>query len=131
MKKARNKSRKKKPVQKEGFLFVGPVAVILLLVAAVSLSYLHLHNQCDMMGKDILEMEGELQRVKGRALVEQNRWDSLITLEGVQRAVQRHHLNMTWPETGRIVEVKPRNRAATQLAMNPAGATWTGKLMHD
>ena len=125
MKKVRNKSRKKKPVKQEGFLFVGPAATILLVVAAVSLSYLHLHNQCDVLGKDIRTLESELERVKGRALVEQSRWSSMISLDGVIRAVEKHGLDMAWPESRRVVEVD-KVRKPAEYAMTPRRGTWNG-----
>jgi hypothetical protein len=130
MKKVRNKNRKKKTSNQEGFLFVGPAAVFLLLVAAVSLFYLHLHNQCDLLGKDIRSLEVELEQVRGRALAEQSRWSGMITLGGVIRAVESHGLDMSWPQSSRIVEVKDR-RGAAQLAMNPSGRSWNEGMVHD
>jgi hypothetical protein len=131
MKKVRNKSRKKKVAKQEGFLFVGPAAVFLLLAAAVSLSYLHLHNQCDLLGKDIRSLETELEQVRGRALAEQSRWSGMITLDGVIRAVEGHGLDMAWPQASRIVTVKDR-QTANQLAMNPSGRSWSeGMMVHD
>lgn len=130
MKKVRNKNRKKTTSNQEGFLFVGPAAVFLLLVAAVSLCYLHLHNQCDLLGRDIRSLEVELEQVRGRALAEQSRWSGMITLGGVIRAVESHGLDMSWPQSSRIVEVKDR-RAAAQLAMNPSGRSWNEGMVHD
>jgi len=131
MKKARNKSRKKKPVSnQEGFLFVGPAACILLLVAGVSLTYLHLHNQCDLLGRDIHELETELERVKGRSLYEQSKWSSMITLDGVVRAVERHSLDMSWPQPNRVVKVSNHLRPA-QLAMVAGHPAWGDKVVHD
>ncbi len=130
MKKVRNKSRKKKTSHGDGFLFVGPAAVFLLLAGAVSLTYLHLHNQCDVLGKDIRKLEAELEQVQGRALAEQSRWSSMITLDGVVRAVERHGLDMSWPQPDRIVQVRDR-KPARQLAMNPVGVAWNERTVHD
>lgn len=140
MKKTRNKVRKdvrktsrtkRKPAaSQEGFLFVGPVAVVLLLVASISLTYLYLHHQCDVMGRELRVMEMDLQKMRDQALVEQSRWQARLSLESITDAVARHGLNMRWPDESRIVRVRgSRGADLARTRSNPA--SWSHAYVHD
>lgn len=131
MKKVRNRSRKKTPQpQQDGFLFVGPAALILLIVAGVCLGYLTLYHRCDIMGSEIQAMEGKLQRLKDESNYQQGEWSRLNTLSQVKAAVTRHGLNMTKPDSTRTVRIQ--NRRVRHLAqVNPTSAVWAQGYVHD
>lgn len=130
MKKVRNKNRRKTSSSQGGFLFVGPIAVILLLVAVGCLSYLYLHHRCDLMGSRIVDLEERLESIKDEVAMEQSAWARVNTLQSVQAAVARHGLNMRRPEESRIIRMG--QRSTHELAhLAPERSPWGDEVVHD
>jgi len=102
--KSKNKNRKKKPAS-PGFIFPTPLASILVLVALLCLSYLWLCGRTEALGMQIKRLENEKAKVERRIANEEYKWSIMISPQHLQAALDKHNLDMQWPEDHQVVMV--------------------------
>jgi len=101
--------RKKKIVRKKTNQVQVPFPVllanVLVLVAVLGLSYMWLCARCDALGKEIKKKEAELAAANKRLTIEQDRWSIITAPANLERAIRKHHLEMSMPSENQIVRV--------------------------
>ncbi|MDF7801324.1 hypothetical protein P4C99_17735 [Pontiellaceae bacterium B1224] len=114
---AKRKTTKKK-MKKNQVQVPFPVllANVLVLVAVLGLSYMWLCSRCDALGKEIRSKEAELVAAQKRLVEEQDRWSTLTSPANLERAINKHKLLMSMPESARVVVVG-RSNGRNQTAM--------------
>lgn len=100
--KRKRKNRKK---QAQGFVFPVPLALFLVVVTITSMAYLWMHARTEAAGRRIQKLEQTRQQTRQRMLDEELKWSRLRTLPNVEKAVERHNLNMTWASGSRVVRL--------------------------
>lgn len=100
--KRRRKNRKK---QAQGFVFPVPLALFLVVATITSMAYLWMHARTEAAGRRIQKLEQTRQQTRQRMLDEELKWSRLRTLPNVEKAVERHNLNMTWASGSRVVRL--------------------------
>lgn len=107
-KKAKRKTtRKRKQTRKQQVQVPFPVVLanVLVMVAVLGLSYMWLCSRCNALGKQIKGKERELREANKRLANEQDRWTSITSFQNLERAIRKHHLNMTMPDDARVVKI--------------------------
>lgn len=99
----RRRNRKK---QSAGFIFPLPLASVLGLAAAISLTYLWLCGRCEAMGQQIKALEEQRAEVQKRITNEEYKWAQLKTPENIARLLQQFNIEMVWPDKDRVVRIK-------------------------
>lgn len=100
----RRNRRKTRPGVRLPPSFIGGV----VLVSAVALAYLALHNCCEATGARIGQLEREREALKNEILNEQYTWSMLTSAKSINRLLQQRGLAMTWPEERQIVRLRLR-----------------------
>ena len=84
-----------------------PFSVLVVLIAALALTYLWLNIQCEQLGKDIADLRVERVDAERRCATEELKWSRMTTLAGIENILKRHHIVMVWPDDADIVRVRP------------------------
>ena len=100
---SKNKNRKKK--DSPGFIFPTPLATILVLVGMICLSYLWLCGRTEALGMQIKRMENQKAMVERKIANEEYKWSIMISPQRLKAALDKHHLDMHWPEDHQIVHI--------------------------
>jgi hypothetical protein len=85
--------------------FPRALALCLVFVAVVGLSYVWLCAHCNTLGSEIRLLESEQRVVRLRAISEQDRWSNLLSPANLERTLKRHNLKMSLPDERQIVRV--------------------------
>lgn len=104
-KKRKTKNRKRTD---HVYLVPPPLATVLILAAVLSLSYLWLCGRCEDLGKRIKSLERECAKVRKVRVNEEFKWYNMTSLPSMEKALQRHGLQMNFPPQGRVVQL-PRS----------------------
>lgn len=99
----RRKTNKKKANQ--GSISPGPLALILLMIGLLALSYLRIHGHCEALGKRIRALEDEIVKIKKQRFNEECKWSNMKSPENMEATLRQHGLEMTWPDTDRVVHL--------------------------
>ena len=111
--KKKKKQRRKNVKAEVRIPFPNMLAVILVCVTALGLSYVWLCSRCERMGSEIKDLEKTLQTVRQQKNNEQNRWSNLLAPANFQRTLKYHGLAMSLPDERQVVRVR-RVRTGTQ-----------------
>ncbi len=98
------KTKNCKKKQKED-VFPAPLAAALALVTVLALSYLWLCGQCEAAEQRIKKLERSLSAVHKLRLNEDYKWHNLRSQENIERALDLHGLQMSWPEKQRAIQI--------------------------
>jgi len=104
MSKRKRKSRRQHS-RRGGFVFPTPLAVILLTLAGLALSYLWLCGRCEAAGRRIKQYEATRTELRKRRMNEEFKWANMKSPRNIEAALRRHHLVMDWPSRSRLREL--------------------------
>lgn len=102
MKRLRTKNR---PKARARAVFPAPLALVLGLVAVLSVTYLWLCGRCDQLGQEIKRKERALVELRRHVVNEEYKWSNLTSPQNMQRLLQAHQLVMTWPSERDVVRL--------------------------
>jgi cell division protein FtsL len=102
-KKSRNR---KKSGRRMSIPYPGPLLSILIFAAAVSLGYLWICGRCEVLGRDIGELERERRDLSQQLNLEKARWARNETMDGILRGLARWDIQMSLPDPARVVMVR-------------------------
>ncbi len=107
----RNRKRRKMA----GFIFPAPFAGLMIMISVLALGYVWLGCRCESLGREIKDLEKEKDILTKKYLNEEYQWARLKSPRQIEKALQAHHIIMTWPRSDQIIRVSgngSRNRAA-------------------
>lgn len=99
----RRKTNRRK--QAQGFVFPMPLALFLVLITVISMTYLWMQARCEAAGVRIQQLEREFEQTSRVLQQEQRKWTQMKTLPNVRTAVARHGLNMDLAADGQIIQL--------------------------
>lgn len=102
MRRLRTKNRPKANARR---IFPAPLALVLGLVAALSVTYLWLCGRCEQLGQEIKRKERALVELRRHVVNEEYKWSNLTSPQNMQRLLQAHQLVMTWPSERDVVRL--------------------------
>ena len=82
-----------------------PFVLVIVMGAALSLVYLWLGSRCDLLGKELKELEAINRDVTRKCMYEESRWAYMISPVEIAKALNRHNLPIAWPSRAQIVHV--------------------------
>jgi hypothetical protein len=86
--------------------FPNMLAVFLVCVTVLGLSYVWFSASCNTLGNEITRLESAYRAACRSADIEQERWANMLAPANFERALQRHSLAMTLPGERQIVRVR-------------------------
>ncbi len=101
-KKLRKKSRK----AEVRIPFPNMLAVFLVCVTVLGLSYVWFSARCNSLGTEITKLESTYRAACRAADIEQERWANMLAPANFERALKHHKLAMTLPGERQIVRVR-------------------------
>jgi hypothetical protein len=127
---SRNRYRRK---QVRSGAVPGILTLVLFTAAALALSYLWVRNQCDLLGKQIKDLELSRITLERRVAVEQSNWSNMKSPEGLERLLQSHRLAMAFPPERDVVRLHAQTWAqeAGDPFRVPQYAEGRQEIMHD
>ncbi len=78
-----------------------------VLVAALSVVYLSLHNNCERMGQQINDLERQRQQLEKQVKTEEDNWAIACSTRNMVRLLAVHGIAMSWPEERNIIRLRP------------------------
>ena len=111
-----------------------PLVAALVMTVLLGLSYLWIHERCESLARDIKKTEERIAEAHRRVVNEEYKWSNLCTLRRVRESLAAFHIEMTWPEEGRVVHL---TRALDFAGMTPlpepqfAQSLLGGRRAHD
>ena len=127
MAKRRKKNKKR---QSEGVMFPAPLAIILVLAAVLSLSYLWLCGRTEGLGRNIKGLEKEYAELRRRVINEEYKWSNMKSPKNIERLLTQHNVAMVWPSEQNIVRIRVSSGRTTSIAENQYAAR-SGNTMND
>ena len=94
----------------------GALTLTLIAAAVLCLSYLWLRNQCELLGRQIKDLEQTKLTLERRVANEESHWSSMKSAEGVERLLQSHNLAMALPAEKDVVRLRPQAWTAEERA---------------
>jgi hypothetical protein len=85
-----------------------PAGMVAALFAAVSLgmlAYLQLQGTCEETGARIKQLERSREALKKKVDNEEVKWSSASAVPNMQRLMELHGIEMSWPAESQIVRV--------------------------
>jgi hypothetical protein len=108
------RNRKKKV---NGFIFPVPFAAMVVLVSALALTYVWLGCQCESVGEEIKTLETRGRELHKEYLNASYRWTRAKSPGNLERALDRCHIPMDWPQAGQVVRLGDPRSLATGGAL--------------
>ena len=105
---ARTTRRKNRKKQADGVAIHAPTIAVVTVLATVFISYLYLCGQCDELGMRIKKLEQDKEQLHRRVQVEESKWSRMKSPGQIPKYLQRHGLDMTWPDESRILRIPIR-----------------------
>lgn len=87
-------------------VFPGWLAVVLVTVGGLALSYLWLDGRCDALGRRIKSLEQQKIALQRQVATEEYKWSNLTTFENMAKLLKQHGLQMEWPKEKSVVRVR-------------------------
>ncbi len=128
---ARHRRNRKK--ESRGFIFPMPLAVVLGILAAVSLTYLWFCGRCEALAGRIKSLEQQRTEAHKRVLNEEYKLANMKTPQNIEQLLQQFDLRMARPEAGRVVLLRqPAAREPERLlAARGTYPGHAGNVVHD
>jgi len=102
-------------------VFPSLLAGLLIPAMVLALCYLWAGTRCEVLGREIQQLEARRMELGKRLAVEQNRWANLLSPVGFEQLLRRHGLQMSRPGEDRVVRITTAY-GQTQLArVEPLG----------
>ena len=95
------KNRKNKRLDTSSFPV--PFAGVVVLVSVLGLSYVWLVGQCDALGKELKDLEGEQAALHKKYLNEEFRWMRMKAPRNMERILAARGIAMDWPRGDQVV----------------------------
>ena len=115
----KKKMRRKSHKAEVQIPFPRALAMFLVLVTVLGLSYVWICAHCNTLGSEIKQLEAEHRTLRQRAISEQDRWANLTAPANLERTLKQHNLAMTLPDERQIVRVRRgRVQSVITLAYN-------------
>ncbi len=108
--------RNRKRRRMNSFVFPAPFAGLMILVSVLALGYVWLGCRCDSLGREIKNLEKEKDLLTRKYLTEEYQWTRLKSPRQIERALQIHHITMTWPRNDQIIRVNGVNGSRNRVA---------------
>ena len=83
-----------------------PLAGFVVLAASVALVYVWMVCRCQTLGNDLKQLEVQRDDLRKRYQEEVSNWTRLKSPENLERALEHHQLNMTWPSSRQVVRLR-------------------------
>ncbi len=97
--------RRNRKKRTDGFIFPAPLAVAIAALSAFGVSFGCLRARTDALGREIKQLEARRNTAREMALKEENRWAQARSPAGIEEALNRHGLTMTWPAAEQVVRL--------------------------
>ena len=97
------KNRKKQRV--DGFLIPVPFAGAVVAASALALTYVWLGCQCETLGQEIKQIEEQKTELARQRLNAEYRWARTKSPRSLEIALERHGIQMDWPQAGQVVRL--------------------------
>lgn len=107
--KSRSRSRRNRKLQSERLPFSGQVAGIVALVSALSLVYLWHCSRNESLGLKLKDGERDIASLKAQVALEEDRWLDMTGIGNMRKSLEKHGLDMDWPDPSRVVHVRDLN----------------------
>jgi len=82
-----------------------PLIALVVLAPTLSIGYLWLGARCEAIGKELKVIDADLNELHRKCLYEESRWMKTKSPAEIDKALRRHHLEMSWPSERQIVRV--------------------------
>ncbi len=83
----------------------GPLLSILVSVAFIALAYLWMYERNETLGREIIALEQEKQRIIQMHKNESYKWQSMRCYQSIQKALDHFGLVMDWPKEEQIIRI--------------------------
>ena len=113
MKKRKRRKSHKAEVQ---IPFPRALALCLVFITTLGLSYVWLCAHCNTLGSEIKQLEFQYRILSQRAISEQDRWSNLLSPANFERTLKRHNLVMSLPDSRQVVSVR-RNQSGVVITL--------------
>jgi hypothetical protein len=110
--------RNRKKRRMNGFMVPAPFAIVVVLVATISLGYVWLGCRCDSVGKELKALETQKAELEKRILNEEYKWTRMKSPGSIEEALTRFGIVMTWPGREQVVRLSDKAIPGNQ----PAGS---------
>lgn len=81
---------------------------VLTGVAAMAMVYLFLNNRCEVLGKEIKQLETRQGDLARRLANEERNWAMARTVRNMERLMAEHQIQMGWPAERDIIRLAER-----------------------
>lgn len=81
---------------------------VLTVVAAMAMVYLFLNNRCEVLGKEIKQLETRQGDLARRLANEERNWAMARTVRNMERLMAEHQIQMGWPAERDIIRLAER-----------------------
>lgn len=98
--------RRNRKLKAQGFRLPMRTAVSCVVLVCAGVFYLLLCTRVVAMGQQIRDEERELEQLRRQVAREEVRWNDMLGPRSLQAALQRHNLDMRWPEPHQVVHVR-------------------------
>lgn len=119
------RNRKKKQA---GFIFPAPLALVLAVVAGVSIAYVCMQSRTEALGREIKQLEVKRDQLRDKVVKEQCEWARMQAPASVEKALKEHGLVMTWPSRDQIVRLRTDGSIETVLGGDPRTSSRHGRV---
>lgn len=99
-------ARRNRKKTQAGFVFPIPLAVVLVLLAGLSLFYVCLKAKTEALGQEIKALEALSVQLRQDVVREQCAWAGRLSPASMEQALKVHGLVMTWPGRDQIVRLR-------------------------
>jgi len=99
-------ARKNRKKRQGGHVFPAPLAVILVVVAGLSLLYICLNAKTEALGREIKMLEVKRDVLRDTLIKAQYEWAQAQSPANLDKVLKDHGLVMTWPSLDQIVRVR-------------------------
>ena len=95
--------RRNKKKRLHGFVFPVPIAGILVVIAALGLTYVYLGCRCETLGQEIKSLEKEQAELGRKYVNAEFRWAKIKSPQSLEAALAARHIAMTWPRSDQVI----------------------------
>jgi hypothetical protein len=88
-----------------GFVFPAPLAIVLVVVAGLSLCYVCLNDSTASLQRELQTLEARREGLRRKLAQEQGAWSLCLAPNNIARALQAQGLVMTWPGRDQYVRL--------------------------
>lgn len=99
---ARNRKRR---VRKHVFLMPVPLAGLMGVMALVGVLFLAVMSRENALNNEISKLERHRDKLKQELSNESSKWARMKSPTSLERALALHRIQMSWPDSGRIVSL--------------------------